>query len=244
MMRRKVQQPPSSRTMSTAGSTRSSFQDSIKHRSMSMSLMAKSSFTSSHNEETAVDSDLMEANWSIALPEDIRKRTLRWARMGPMRLCLFSLRKKKEQEVTGVEEDSDNKNVENQKDKADADKPQFEMEWVKVDGSEFATEVGVRSFQSEDLSVSRKKNAVIVNAKRREEDGKRSLRKTIFLPEDVRVESIRCSLSGDLLKITTQRSLTYSSRCRRCTCIADVTYCFYQYRCQFEMSEFGFIISC
>ncbi|ELU15999.1 hypothetical protein CAPTEDRAFT_221962 [Capitella teleta] len=132
-------------------------------------------FKESHNEETG-DSDRMEATRIIALPEDIRKRSLRWARMGPMRLCLFALCKTKEQEVTGV--------------------------------AEFSTEVDVRGFQSEDLSVSRKKNAVIVNAKRREEDGERSLRKTIFLPEEVHVESIRCSLSGDLLKITAQRSLT------------------------------------
>ncbi|ELU10452.1 hypothetical protein CAPTEDRAFT_226531 [Capitella teleta] len=164
-------------------------------------------FKESHNEETG-DSDRMEATRTIALPEDIRKRTLRWARMGPMRLCLFALRKKKEQEVTGDEEDKDNEHIEMKEDVEEAGKPLGEVEWVKLEASEFSTEVDVRGFQSEDLSVSRKKNAVIVNAKRREEDGERSLRKTILLPEDVHVKSIRCSLSGDLLKITAHRSLT------------------------------------
>ncbi|ELU16795.1 hypothetical protein CAPTEDRAFT_205261 [Capitella teleta] len=55
-------------------------------------------FNESHNEETG-DLDRMEAKRTIAMPENIRKRTMCLARMGPMRLCLFALRKKKEQEV-------------------------------------------------------------------------------------------------------------------------------------------------
>ncbi|ELU01095.1 hypothetical protein CAPTEDRAFT_219683 [Capitella teleta] len=165
-------------------------------------------FKESHNEETG-DLDRMEAKRTIAMPEDIRKRTLRWARMGPMRLCLFALRKKKEQEVMREERDQENEDIEMKEHEAEIGNSQAEdVEWVELKAADFSTEVDVRGFQYEDLSVSREKNAVIVNAKRREEDGERSLRKTILLPDDIRVESIRCSLDENLLRITAQRSLT------------------------------------
>ncbi|ELT87305.1 hypothetical protein CAPTEDRAFT_189097 [Capitella teleta] len=74
--------------------------------------------------------------------------------------------------------------------------------------SDFAAKVDVRRSRCEDLSVSGKKNEVIVNARRRYEDGERSRRRTTLFQGNVRVECLRGSLREELLKITAQRSLT------------------------------------
>ena len=169
----------------------------------------------SYNEETG-DSDHMEAKRIVVLPDDIRLRSLRWARMGPMRLCLFALRKKKqEKDEEEPERKSEEEKISEEKvvkeddtgveeEEASAE----ECEWVKLKPSEFMVEVDVHGFQPDELSVRRKKKVVVVSAKHQDEEGERSLRKTVALPADVLVESVRCSLNEDLLKVTAQRSLS------------------------------------
>ncbi|ELT89540.1 hypothetical protein CAPTEDRAFT_201355 [Capitella teleta] len=156
----------------------------------------------SHNEDTG-DGDRMEASRSVALPDDIRKRSLRWARIGPKRLCLFALSKKQREKRT-MNEDEDKQNEESEF--KEVVKSEEEEGWVQLK-EDFSAEIDVRGFKAEDLKVIRKKNAVIVNAAHHDEVGVRSLCRTILLPDDVCVESTRCSMNEDQLKVTAQRSV-------------------------------------
>merc|ERR1711976_643090 len=136
----------------------------------------------------------------VDLPDDIRHKTLRLTKMGPMKLCLFALKKKekkdeqpedktpefKEEVVEAAEAFEEQLHIEH------SDDSEEEEEWVKPE--EFLVEVDVRGFQPQNINIKLKKGVLHVDAHQKDEDGVNKMRKKIVLPDDLDLDSLKSSV--------------------------------------------------
>lgn len=161
------------------------------------------------NEESG-DFDRMESTRVVELPDNIRTKTLRLARMGPMRLCLFALKKKdkkapeeevvlEEQEVEKVAEEMEKVQMHES-----SDGSSDEEDWIKAPVEDFNMEVDVQGFAPEDITVKMKKGTIHVSALQMDESGENRLERRINLPADIDLDTLKCTVNAEegLLKIS------------------------------------------
>lgn len=162
--------------------------------------------------------DRMEAVRIVDLPEDLRLRTLRVARLGPMRICLFALRKKEKAEA---EEDAESVVQESVKEAEALDKVDImdevqededtDEEWIKTGESstpDFEMEIDVQGFSPEDISIKLKKRTLQISAHRKDGEQEDSFNKSIPVPDDVLLDTLKCALKEGKIRVRGQRVTT------------------------------------